>query len=63
MNTVFRELFNIVTGLASFVCWYTLAQKFPEHSLKIAGSCILMLLGFSGRETLIEIIKIVRIVM
>lgn len=61
MNTILREFLNIVTGTIAFSCWFYLAKRYPEHSLKIAGSCIIMLLGFSGRETLLEIIRMIRI--
>ena len=52
-----REKFNFVTGLVSFGVWTWLCFLYPEHTLDLARACLSMLLGFGGRDTIVDIIK------
>ena len=52
-----REVQNTVTGALAFGLWAFLAYRTPEHSIPIAVGCLLSLVGFAGRDTIIEILK------
>ncbi|MGL5721248.1 MAG: hypothetical protein ACRCY4_02450 [Brevinema sp.] len=52
-----REFQNALTGLASFGLWAWLSYRTPEYSVQIALGSLLALLGFAGRDTIIEILK------
>ena len=52
-----REKFNFVTGLVSFGERIWLSFLYPEHTLNLAIASLSMLLGFGGRDTIVDIIK------
>lgn len=55
---VFNYFINFFTGLAGLIMWYKLALQNPEHSIQTALGLLAVLMGFGGRETIKEIIKI-----
>lgn len=55
-----NKTLNFITGLAGFITWFFLTKNSPEHSLTIATGVLLVLLGFGGRETIQEILKVWR---
>ena len=52
-----RETFNFWTGLISFIVWIWLSYLYPEHTFNLALASLMMLLGFGGRDTIVEIVK------
>ncbi|MGL4562254.1 MAG: hypothetical protein ACRCVW_00145 [Brevinema sp.] len=52
-----NESINVVTGFLGFITWTVLSYYSSQDSLVIALGCLAMLMGFGGRDTIIEIIK------
>lgn len=57
-HQAFNYCINFFTGLAGLIMWYQLTIKSPEYSVRIALGLMAALMGFGGRETIKEIIKI-----
>lgn len=55
---VFNYCINFCTGLAGLIMWYQLTLSNPEYSVRIALGLLAVLMGFGGRETVKEILKI-----
>ncbi|MGL4367640.1 MAG: hypothetical protein ACRCTQ_05125 [Brevinemataceae bacterium] len=53
-----RELLNFFSGFLGFTVWIILTYRNPEHAVNTALGSLLMLVGFGGRDTIINIIKI-----
>lgn len=52
-----REVQNTVTGALGFAAWIYFTNKTPEYAVQIALGCLLALICFAGRDTIIEILK------
>lgn len=52
-----NQVINFITGLAGFIVWIVLTYSSPDNSINLAVGVLLMLVGFGGRDTIIEIIK------
>lgn len=47
----------MITGIIGFVVWFYLVRNNPDHAVNIALGVLLILVGFGGRDTVIDIIK------
>lgn len=54
---MYNKILNIVTGIAGFVVWIYLVKDNTEQAINLALGILLMLIGFGGRDTIIEIVK------
>ena len=51
------NILNIITGTCGFTIWIYLVKDTPTQSINLALGILLMLIGFGGRDTIIDIIK------
>ena len=51
------NILNIITGLCGSLIWIYLVRDNTEQAVELALGILLMLIGFGGRDTIIDIIK------
>lgn len=52
-----NQTLNLLTGIMGFLVWTYLSYLTPEHSVNLALGSLLMLVGFAGKETIVDIVK------
>lgn len=55
-----NKILNFVTGCMGFITWVYLSKESPNQAINIAMGVLLMLIGFGGRDTIIDIIKSIK---
>lgn len=52
-----NKILNTLTGIMGFCVWVWLVRSTPSHAINLALGVLLMLIGFAGKETIVDIIK------
>lgn len=52
-----HNILNTITGFCGLMIWVWLTKSSPDQATNLAVGILLMLVGFGGRDTIIEIIK------